>query len=171
VYGIQDGQLAEHLSCHPQSPYGFSKLIGEMLCAQYTKDFGLETVCLRYFNVFGPRQHATGPYAGVVAKFRHTMASNQPLIIFGDGLQRRDFVPVNQVIEANLLAGILSTSRVCGQVFNVATGRSITLLQLIEQLKHEFPTYNAAINHQPSRAGDIQSVYADVRKYQELIMG
>jgi nucleoside-diphosphate-sugar epimerase len=169
AYGSHDGLLSENLPCHPQSPYGFSKLIGEMLCTQYMKDFGLETTCLRYFNVFGPRQQADGPYAGVVAKFRQIMANNQPLIIFGDGLQRRDFVHVNQVVEATLLAGVLPAARVCGQVYNVATGNSITLLQLIEQLKQEFPHYNAAIHHQPARPGDIQTVYADVSKCKELI--
>lgn len=169
VYGMHDARLNEHLPCRPLSPYGFSKLIGEMLCAQYTRDFGLETVCLRFFNIYGPRQQAAGPYAGVVAKFRQAMARNDPITIFGDGLQRRDFVSVHQAVEATIMSGILPTMRVCGQIFNVATGTSITLWQLIEQLKQEFPEYNAPITYQPARAGDIQNVYADVQKYQELV--
>ncbi len=169
VYGAQEGPLSEKNSCHPQSPYGLSKLIGEMLCNQYTHDFGLQTVSLRYFNVFGSRQSSHGPYAGVVAKFRAAMKNNQPLVIFGDGLQSRDFVPVKTIVEANLKAGMLPSTYVSGRVYNIATGKSVTLLQLIEQLKEEFPLYNAPIEHRPARAGDVQTVQADIKAYQELI--
>lgn len=170
VYGNQKGPLSEDVSCKPQSPYGCSKLIGELLCNQYTKDFGLETVCLRYFNVFGVRQRADGPYSGVVAKFKQNMAKNKSLVIYGDGLQQRDFVPVEMIVDANLLAGMLPAQQVCGQTFNVATGKSISLLNLVEQLRKEFPNYTAPISHITSRPGDIHSVYADIKKYQHYMI-
>jgi len=169
VYGPQAGVCRESMPCAPESPYGYSKWIGELLCQQYTRCFGLKTVCLRYFNVYGDRQNPDGAYAAVVAKFKHQMQHNLPITIFGDGLQTRDFVPVARVVDANLQLALLDDSLMLGQVFNIATGTSITLLELIDILKKEFPNYTGAIQFAPARPGDIQHSAADCSTYQALV--
>lgn len=168
VYGKHEGLCTESMSCHPESPYGYSKLIGELLCAQYTKNFGLSTVCLRYFNVYGERQKPHGSYAAVRAAFAHRMRHNLPITIFGDGQQTRDFVPVQTIVDANLTLGMLAKTAMDDTVFNIGTGTSITLLQLIDTLRQEYPTYTAAITFAPARTGDVRSSEADCRKYQQL---
>jgi len=144
-------------------------LIGEMLCKQYMLNFGLETVNLRYFNVFGPRQDPYSPYASVVAHFKAKMAANQPIIIYGDGLQTRDFVPVSQIVETNLKVGILPTESISGLSLNCATGISITLLELIQKLKHEFPHFTQSISFAPARKGDIKHTSADCSQYKKVM--
>lgn len=169
VYGQQTGVCTETATCLPTSPYGLSKLIGELLCKQYTMNFGLETVNLRYFNVFGPRQDPFAPYASVIAHFKATMAQNKPIIIYGDGLQTRDFVPVSQIVETNLKVGMLPAPLVSGIVLNCATGNSITLLQLVQKLKHEFPDFKESITFAPARPGDIKHTSADCSRYKDLM--
>ena len=156
VYGTPNGPCSETSPCHPESPYGFSKLIGEYLCKQYTNSFGLEAACLRYFNVYGERQNPKGHYAAVVAKFKDLMLQDKPVTIFGDGQQTRDFIPVEKVAEANLMMGMLPAHLIQGQVFNVATGKSITLLELFKELKNHFPSYAHAPTFAQARAGDIK---------------
>ena len=109
VYGNQTEPCHELMACNPGSPYAASKMMGEQLCAQYSQFFNLPTICLRYFNVFGQRQNPFGPYAGVVAQFTKRMENNEPIIIFGDGNQSRDFVPVETVVAANLKLAYLSS--------------------------------------------------------------
>lgn len=164
VYGPQDAPCIETMACAPTSPYGYSKYIGELYCQQYTQSFGLLTASARYFNVFGPRQRADSPYSGVIAKFQNQMRNNKPLTIFGDGKQTRDFIPVMEVVYANLILAALPANYLQGEAYNVATGASITLLELIEQLRKEFPRYKQAITFQPARVGDIKYSAANSTK-------
>jgi UDP-glucose 4-epimerase len=163
VYGNTTNLCLEQMLCHPESPYGFSKQIDELLCQQYSRIYGLATVILRYFNVYGARQNPASPYAGVVAKFTQQIQLNKPITIYGDGLQMRDFVPVDNVVQANLR--LASSEMSNGEIFNVATGTSITLLDLIEQLKKEYPHYNQKIIFEPARKGDLKISQADCSKY------
>jgi nucleoside-diphosphate-sugar epimerase len=169
VYGMPDGKCSELTPCNPLSPYGFSKLIGEQLCFQFTHCYELETVILRYFNVFGNRQNPNGQYAAVIAKFTDLMSKNRPITIFGDGLQTRDFIAVDQVVMTNLLVGMASKDMIKERVFNVATGKSITLLELIEQLKEKFPSYTLAPEFLPARSGDIKESHADCSRLAGLL--
>ena len=170
VYGSQDGVFNEASTpTQPESPYGMSKLMGEMLMKQYYEIYGLETVSMRYFNVFGERQDPNAQYAAVVAKFKDNMRQNKPVVIFGTGLQTRDFVPVEKVAQANLMLGILPKEKVCNNIYNIATGKSINLLELFELLKPEFPQYNQSIEFKPARAGDVLHTRADCTRYFDVI--
>jgi UDP-glucose 4-epimerase len=167
VYGNTTNLCHEHMLCQPESPYGFSKHIDELMCQEYSKVYGLETVILRYFNVWGPRQNPASTYAGVVAKFTQQMQLNQSITIFGDGLQMRDFIHVDQVVQANLM--LASSNIGNGEIFNIATGASITLLDLVEKLKKEYPHYNQEIRFEPARAGDLKISQADCSKYNAFV--
>jgi UDP-glucose 4-epimerase len=165
VYGSVDGACAENTPCRPESPYGHSKLIGELLCCDAAKSGSLSTICLRYFNVYGDRQNPHGQYASVVAQFKEHMKQNQPVTIYGDGSQTRDFVPVATVVQANLTAGILPLPASAFEIFNVGTGKSISLLELVEQLRGEFPQFSAGVHFRPARKGDIKQSSADCSKF------
>ncbi len=169
VYGEREGRCTENLPCNPTSIYGVSKKIGEELCKNYTTFFNLETVCLRYFNVYGERQDALGAYAAAIARFNYNMRHNKPIILYGDGLQSRDFVSVHTVVEANMAVGMLSAEKVSGEIVNVASGKSVTLLEVVHKLQHEFPQYNQEIIFQPVRPGDIKRIEADCSKLQALL--
>ena len=132
----------EGMMPNPLSPYGAQKLFGEMYCKVFTKAYGLETVSLRYFNVFGPRQDSTSQYSGVLALFIPAVLQNRRPTIYGDGLQSRDFTYVQNVVEANLLA--CEATGVAGQAFNIACGDRITLNSMLQQInsitgKEPFP--------------------------------
>lgn len=167
VYGNTEQLCTEDMKCNPESPYGFSKRIDELLCQQYALLYNVETVILRYFNVWGDRQNPNGAYAAVVAKFSHQMKHNLPITIFGDGLQTRDFIHVNEVATANLTVGIAPIKP--GEIFNIATGKSINLLELIDQIKKDYPEYNQDIIFAPARPGDLKHSRADCSKYQRLL--
>lgn len=167
VYGSTESICSEDMPCNPESPYGYSKYIAELLCQQYSRVYGLETVILRYFNVYGPRQNPHNAYAGVVAKFNHQMEHDAPITIFGNGLQTRDFIHVNLVVQANLTLAMTHMPQ--GTIFNIATGKSMTLLQLIDQLRKQYPRYDQQIMFEVARAGDIKSSRADCSKYQSLL--
>jgi len=169
VYGPVSGQCHEDMQCAPISPYGYSKLIGELYCQQYAKNFNLGTVCLRYFNVYGHRQNPAGSYAAVVAKFTHQMQHNLPITLFGDGSQTRDFVPVQTIVDANLTLAQLPQDMMKGDSYNIASGNSISLLALIELLKKEYPAYTAPIIFEPGRAGDLQHSQASVEKFTRIL--
>jgi UDP-glucose 4-epimerase len=156
----------EEMMPNPLSPYGAQKLFGEMYCQVFTKAYGLETVSLRYFNVFGPRQDATSQYSGVLALFIPAVLQGRRPKIYGDGLQSRDFTYVQNVVEANLLA--CKVPGVAGQAFNVACGDRITVNSMLQQInqitgKDISPIYEAP------RPGDIKHSQADVTRARELL--
>jgi UDP-glucose 4-epimerase len=135
------------------SPYAAAKLAGEFYCESFAHTYGLETVRLRFFNVFGPRQRADSPYSGVIAIFAAALAAGRTPTIHGDGLQSRDFVYVADVVDALVRAA--ETPGVSGRVYNVGTGRSVTLLDLIRELNAALGT-SAVPVHGPARPGDIR---------------
>ena len=169
VYGNKEGMCIESDQCAPTSPYGFSKMIGELCCREYTQRFGIKSLCLRYFNVYGPRQDPKSEYAGVVAKFRHQLAHCLPITIFGDGLQTRDFVPVQAVAHANVMLGLLPVDMMNGQACNVATGKSINLIELVQMIAQESNAIKPPeIIHAPAREGDIKHSSANCGKLEQL---
>jgi nucleoside-diphosphate-sugar epimerase len=168
VYGNHEGICNENMACKPSSPYGFSKLIGEKYLEQYSTNFAMHTIALRYFNVFGERQNPQSPYAGVVAKFTDLIKNNKPLTVLGDGTQTRDFIPVADIVEANVKLAALPREQTKGQVFNIATGTSISLLKLIDQLKVQYPAYVQPISFAQSRPGDVIHSAADINRYRNL---
>ena len=169
VYGDRSTPCKETDECSPLSPYAYSKYTGEQLCLQYSKLFKLPTICLRYFNVFGPRQNPYGPYAGVLAKFTHCMKKNQPITIFGDGSQTRDFVPVAHIVNANLRLAELPLKFLTGLPVNIATESSCSLLNLVKKLKEQFPTYNQPFIFEPTRPGDILKSEANCTRFKQLM--
>ena len=168
VYGQREGLCDETMPPNPNSPYGFSKFINEIYAQQYAHNFGLNTIGLRYFNVYGAHQNPHGTYAAVVTKLRYQMMHNLPITIFGDGTQTRDFIHVSEVVHANLNLALLDPAITQGQVFNIATGTSISLLTLIDHLKKQYPHYTGEILFQPKRAGDVADSRADCSKYKNI---
>lgn len=150
----------EDMLPQPISPYAVSKLAGEMYMSTFHRCYGLETVTLRYFNVFGPRQDANSEYSAVLAKFITLMLAGEQPTIFGDGEQSRDFTYIDNIVNANLRACKAQADRVAGKVFNVATGSRITLNQTFAILK-ELTGYKGTVNYAAERAGDIKHSYAD----------
>lgn len=143
------------------SPYAAAKLAGEFYAQSFAHTYGLETVRLRFFNVFGPRQRADSPYSGVIAIFAALLASGRTPTVFGDGLQSRDFVFVTDVVQALLLAS--EVPGVSGRVYNVGTGVSVTLLDLIRELNAILGT-NAVPTFAPPRAGDVRDSRAKINR-------
>ena len=143
------------------SPYAVDKLASESACGMYTKLYGLETVCLRYFNVYGPRQDPSSPYSGVISIFTDKLKNNEIPTIFGDGEQTRDFVYVSDVVEANMRA--VTTDNGTGEFFNVATGNKITLNNLLKILS-EIYSIEFNVNYGEPRMGDIKESYAGIDK-------
>lgn len=149
----------EHLSTSPISPYAVSKLAGEAYARVFAGVYGLETVSLRYFNVFGPRQRADSPYAAVIPLFMQSALDGCPLPIHGDGLQSRDFTYVSNVVSANLLAA--RTPGVGGRVFNIACGGRHSLLDIVAALA-KASGRALTCDHRPSRPGDVRHSEADI---------
>lgn len=147
-----------------QSPYAWSKQSGAELCQLYTKAYGVEAVALRYFNVFGPGQNPNSAYAAVIAKFMQLAAENQPLGIDWDGLQSRDFVNVKDVVQANLLAAMKA---VPGEIYNVASGRTYTLLELADTIEQVSGRKLARVSR-PKRPGDVHESSADISKIKAI---
>jgi len=145
----------------PISPYGAAKLAAEIYCQAFYATYKLETVCLRYFNVFGPRQDPDSPYSAVIPLFITALLSGKRPVIYGDGGQSRDFTYVANVVEGNLLAADAPAERVAGRVINVANGRSTSLLVLIEELNRLLGT-NVQPRHEPARIGDVRESLADI---------
>lgn len=152
----------EGMKPDPISPYAVAKLASEQYMISFYRCYGLETVCLRYFNIFGPRQDPSSPYSGVLAKFITQMLRGEQPTIFGDGEQSRDFTYIDNAVEANLLA-CTAPSSAAGQVFNVATGRRITLNETVEALQ-KLTNYSGGAKHGPERGGDIKHSLADISK-------
>jgi UDP-glucose 4-epimerase len=143
----------------PLSPYAVAKLVGEHYCQAFGEVYGFEAVCLRYFNVFGPRQQPGGPYSAVIPLFMDAMLHGRRPLIYGDGTQSRDFTYIDNVVRANLLAA--TAPRAAGKVFNAACGRSVTLLDLVAGINALLGT---AIEPEfaPPRAGDVKHSLADI---------
>jgi UDP-glucose 4-epimerase len=158
----------EDMAPDPISPYAVSKLAGELYMTSFHRVYGLETVTLRYFNVFGPYQDAESQYSGVLAKFITLMLRGEQPTIFGDGEQSRDFTYIDNVVSANLLACTAPTAQVAGRVMNAATGRRITLNQTFEILK-QMTGYSSKAHYGPERAGDIKHSLADISLAGKLI--
>ncbi len=156
----------EEMPLVPISPYGVSKLAGEMYFRVYHKVYGLNTTCLRYFNVFGPRQRDS-PYSGVIAIFFGKIARQEPLTVFGDGTQSRDFTYVKDVVNANILAATDHNS--AGEVFNIAAGSPITLNDLAKTMIEVTRRNGLEIKHQSTRPGDILHSYGDVAKAKRIL--
>jgi len=153
----------EAMKPDPISPYAVAKLAGEHYMISFYRCYSLETVCLRYFNVFGPRQDPSSPYSGVLAKFITLMLRGEAPTIFGDGEQSRDFTYINNAVEANLLACAAPASQAAGQMFNVATGRRVTLNQTFDLLQG-LTSFSGKPNYSPERGGDIKHSLADISK-------
>lgn len=143
------------------SPYAVDKLASENACGMYTKLYGLETVCLRYFNVYGPKQDPSSPYSGVISIFTDKLKNNETPSIFGDGEQTRDFVFVKDVVEANMKA--VTTDDCEGQYYNIATGHKITLNELLKILSDIY-SIEFNVNYGEVRQGDIKESYAVIDK-------
>ena len=151
----------------PLSPYAAAKLFGEYYCQVFTRTYNLETVCLRYFNVFGPRQDPSSAYSGVISRFIDTLATGQTPVIYGDGEQSRDFTYVANVVEANLRAA--ETTSGIGQVINVANGERITLNELLDKLKQLMEHTEVQAEYREPRVGDVRHSLADITRARELL--
>ncbi len=167
VYGNLDGPCTEKTTPRPASPYAVTKLEGEHDCVQYAKVHGISIASLRYFNVFGERQELYGEFGGgVVAAFAQKIKAKQPVTIFGSGKQTRDFVHVSEVVQANLTMGLQGGLQ--GEAFNIASGRSMNLLELIEKLEGQYGAAGTPVTYAPARQGDILYSHADVSKYEKF---
>src|SRR5436305_12470119 len=153
----------EGMPPNPISPYAVAKLTGEYYMKSFYRCYGLETVCLRYFNIFGPRQDPGSPYSGVLAKFITQMLAGEEPTILGDGKQSRDFTYIDNTVEANLLAAKAPASQAAGQVFNVATGTRVDLNETFHTLK-KIIGFKGEVNYGPDRAGDVKHSLADLSR-------
>jgi nucleoside-diphosphate-sugar epimerase len=151
----------EDMTPNPISPYAVAKLASEYYMISFFRCYGLETVSLRYFNIFGPRQDPTSPYSGVLAKFITQMLRGEQPTIFGDGSQSRDFTYIDNAVRANLLAAQAPAAKVVGRVFNVATGTRVDLNQTFELLK-KMTGYSGNVKYATEREGDIRHSLADI---------
>jgi nucleoside-diphosphate-sugar epimerase len=158
----------EEMLPNPISPYAVAKLAGEHYMRAFAKVYGVETVVLRYFNVFGPFQDPTSHYSGVLAVFCRRMLSGQQPTIYGDGEQSRDFTYIDNVVHANLLAAGAPAEKVAGQMMNVATGSRCTLNDTFRILR-ELTGYDGEPAYAPPRSGDIRDSLADIRRAGELL--
>jgi nucleoside-diphosphate-sugar epimerase len=150
----------------PLSPYAVAKLVGEFYCQVFTRVYDLETVALRYFNVFGPRQDPSSPYSGVISKFVTALLAGETPVIYGDGEQSRDFTYVANVVDANLLAA--ESAEAVGQVINLGIKQRTTLNQLLAELQ-KIVGANVAPHYEPPRAGDIRHSLADITRAETLL--
>jgi UDP-glucose 4-epimerase len=156
----------ETMMPNPLSPYAAEKLSGEHYLRIFHRLFGLETLSLRYFNIFGPRQDPTSPYSGVISRFATALIAGETPVIYGDGRQSRDFTYVGNVVDANLRA--LTARRLQGDSVNIATGRRVTLRALLTQMARTLGG-SPEVRHEPARAGDVRHSLADVSKARRLL--
>ena len=157
----------EDMRPDPLSPYAVAKLVGEYYAQVFTRTYNLETISLRYFNVFGPRQDPTSQYSGVISRFISALLSNERPVIFGDGEQSRDFTYISNVVDANLRAAETATG--IGQVINVANGERITLNELLEVLKKLVGKTEVAPEYRETRAGDVRHSLADITRARQML--
>ena len=156
----------ETLPTNPISPYAVSKLAAEHYCRTFARLYGLETVSLRYFNVFGPRQNPESIYSAVIPRFLEQALKREPLEVHGDGLQSRDFTYIDNVVQGNIRA--METPGVSGEVFNIACNKRQTLLDIAEQIG-KFLGRTLERKHVASRAGDVKHTLADISKAQSKL--
>jgi UDP-glucose 4-epimerase len=156
----------ERLLPAPLSPYAAAKLAGEFYCQAFTSTYGLETVTLRYFNVFGPRQDPKSEYAAVIPKFITEMLASERPTIFGDGKQSRDFTYIDNVVQGNLLAA--EAPAAVGRTINVACGESFNLLELVDGINRALGT-NVEPIFEPARVGDVRDSLADITLAREVL--
>ncbi|MEW6604670.1 MAG: SDR family NAD(P)-dependent oxidoreductase [Thermoproteota archaeon] len=166
VYGILESEASEDMVCRPNSPYGAGKLAVENYLHAYRRTYGLETVMLRYFNVYGRRQRYSD-YSGVITVFINKLLRGERPTIFGDGLQVRDFVHVEDIVQANMLA--MESANAVGEMFNVASGRATSILDLVQIIKELVGA--ADIDHQfaPPRLGDMKFGLASIDKIRAIL--
>ena len=156
----------ETMQAQPISPYGVTKLVGELYLQTFGRCYGLENVSLRYFNIFGPRQDPSSPYSGVLAKYCTAFLEDTPPVVFGDGEQTRDFTYVENAVQANLLA--CEAPNVSGKVFNVGTGGRTSLNQVLTTLA-EISGKRLEAKYDPPREGDIRDSQADISHAREYL--
>jgi UDP-glucose 4-epimerase len=162
AYGDQlESPKVESMRPDPLSPYAAAKLVGEYYCQVFTRSYKLETVSLRYFNVFGPRQDPSSQYSGVISRFIMALETGERPTIFGDGEQTRDFTYVANAVEANMRAA--QAPEASGNVFNIANGKSISINQVLEVLKRLTGRNEMKADYAPMRVGDVRDSLADLK--------
>jgi UDP-N-acetylglucosamine/UDP-N-acetyl-alpha-D-glucosaminouronate 4-epimerase len=166
IYGDNEVPTHEGLTPSPKSPYAASKLAGEIYCATYTRTFGLSTIALRYFNVFGPWQDPNSDYAAVIPKFIRLAKAGAPLPVHGDGLQSRDFTYIDNVVAANLAAAEAAAE---GVAVNIGAGHQHSLMDLIGLIERHLGRPVVRV-HEPARAGDVRHTQADISLARRLIL-
>jgi nucleoside-diphosphate-sugar epimerase len=157
----------ETMNPEPLSPYAAAKLMGEYYCQVFSRVYGLETICLRYFNVFGPRQNPSSMYSGVISRFIDALMKNETPVIYGDGEQSRDFTYIANVVDANIKAA--QTDKGIGDVMNAANGERVTLNELLEVLKKITGKPDVKAVYQPERKGDVKHSQCSNARAIELI--
>ena len=163
AYGLcNTPPLSEDMPNDCLNPYSVTKVSGEGLCNMYNKLYGLKTVIFRYFNVYGERQPVKGQYAPVVGIFLRQFDAREPLTIVGDGLQRRDFTYVQDVVEANILASETDSDDIFGQIINIGVGRNHSILDIAKMIGYNF-------KHLPERLGEARITLANIDKARELL--
>jgi UDP-N-acetylglucosamine/UDP-N-acetyl-alpha-D-glucosaminouronate 4-epimerase len=168
AYGNQpDLPKQEDMRPAPLSPYAVAKLVGEYYCQVFTRVYGLETVSLRYFNVFGPRQDPTSQYSGVISRFMSALMTGEQPVIYGDGEHSRDFTYISNVIDANLRAA--ESAAAVGEVINIANGHRTTLNELLETMKAVTGQSHVTARYEPPRAGDVRDSLADLTRARSLL--
>ncbi len=163
AYGDNPVPWVEHMPVLPRSPYAATKVAGEALFRAYAASYGLDTACLRYFNIFGPRQNANSAYAAVIAAFAKSLNKGERPTIFGDGEQSRDFTFVHNAVHANLLAA-RREQPIDGEVINVGTGGRISVNELAHVMAESWGRPDLKPQYKPPRAGDLKHSFADLAK-------
>lgn len=162
VYGDTGGRPAsEDMNPRPMSHYAVQKLASEYYCDVYRRLYGIEAICLRYFNIFGPRQRADSPYSGVIARFIDKAKKGQPITIYGDGSQTRDFCPVSDVVDANIAAAELNLDGIASGIFNIGTGCPTSVKNLAAAVRDFYPSTPEVVMA-PARIGEIHDSVADI---------
>lgn len=158
----------ETMAPEPMSPYAAAKLAGESLCRSWSACYGLDTACLRYFNIFGPRQAADSAYAAVIPAFVRKFLSNESPTIFGDGKQTRDFTHVSNAVAANLLAATHQEA-IAGRVMNIGAGQRTSVLEIAERISSILSTAHIHPEHKPERTGEVRDSVADISAAKSII--
>jgi nucleoside-diphosphate-sugar epimerase len=168
AYGDNPVPWVETMPVLPRSPYAATKVAGEALFRAYSASYGLDTACLRYFNIFGPRQNANSAYAAVIAAFAKALLSGARPLIYGDGEQSRDFTFVDNAVHANLLAA-RHASTIGGEVLNVGCGARISVNALAELMARMLEKPHLKPVHEPERAGDLKHSFADLNRTRSVL--